>query len=777
MVKLLCCSVSFLAFASAAAAQNAGASPPASESVTGSAQSDASEGITDIVVTASRRAENVQKAALSIQAISGDALTRANVGQPEDLAAVAPGVNIGTGGNYPQVYIRGVGNYGAQAYAEGAVAFNLDGVYISRPWGSRGMFYDLERLEVLKGPQGTLYGRNASGGAINVITARPKLDAIGGFVEFQVGNYNDRQATAALNLPVSETLALRASGQITKHDGYLSDGYNDDDTRAARLQLLWQPNSEFSLLLQGNYQRIGGNGAGAVLTPQLPGDKFRGASDPAVVAIYRAQPVLGPLLVTPKSDGFLDINLYTIGAELNWNFGPATLTLLPAYRDGKLRDRNYVPGISAENNEHDKQTSVEARLANDGERLKWVLGSYFFDEEQTNLNGQGLQVTRIGIQAQSVPRFSMRTRSYALFGQATYGVSNRLRVTGGLRYTYERKILDGLLNSFASRTGTPPACAAGFNFDPNTVLPPLFCRLDVPLVGRLVYNSITYKAGLEYDLAERSMAYANISTGFKSGGFFSSPPPNRFRPEKLTALEAGLKNRFLDNRLQVNLEAFYWRYKDHQESHTGPSSNPLFFTFITENAGRAESYGADLDVVWRPSSSDEFNVKIQYNKSRYNSFQYSNFTARFGPPVTSCAVGPLIGTSQTVDCSGKPLVRAPLWTGTAGYSHTFDLGSAGGLTASIDTQFASASYLSIDFLDAGRQKAYAITNFDLTYTSSQKRWLVSAFIHNIGNEAVLNQANRYGFVSRANPLAGPDGLILGTIRPPRTYGLRVRVSI
>jgi iron complex outermembrane receptor protein len=222
MIKVLLSSVGLIALASTAAAQDVPAAPPNPE------QSQDQGRIEDIVVTASRRAENVQRAALSIQALTSETLARANVSRPEDLASIAPGVQIGSAGPYAQAYVRGVGNYATNSFAESPIAFNLDGVYISRAWATRGMFYDLDRVEVLKGPQGTLYGRNASGGAINVITAKPKLGSVSGFIEGQVGNYNLWQGTAAVNLPIGETVAIRASGQVIDRDGYLSDGYDDD---------------------------------------------------------------------------------------------------------------------------------------------------------------------------------------------------------------------------------------------------------------------------------------------------------------------------------------------------------------------------------------------------------------------------------------------------------------------------------------------------------------------------------------------------------------------
>lgn len=777
MLRLWLSSVGVMALATAAAAQDAPASGTRAQSSTAPPEAEGEAVLNEVIVTASRRAENVQRAALSIQALSSEVLTRANVTKPEDLNVIAPGVQIGTGGNMPQIYIRGIGNNVSNYLAEGTVAFNLDGVYISQPQTTRGMFYDLQRVEVLKGPQGTLYGRNASGGAINVITAKPKLGDMRGFSEVQAGNYNLLQGTGAVNLPLGDTVALRASGQLVSRDGFLSDGYNDEKTQSGRLQLLWEPTADISLLLNGNYQHLGGKGAGGILTPQLPGDEFRGASDAAVTAIYRAEPRIGPLLVHPERDGFVDYYTRAVGAELNWNLGFATLTVLPAYRYSNLRDRGYVPGFLVASEQRLKQRSLEARLGNDAEDLKWVVGAFYFDHQTDSPDGQPLQTVLQGVSGQVTARADLNTESYATFGQATYSLTEQFRLTAGLRYTHEKKSIDALLNAFSARTGTPPVCGPGTVFDLTTVgAPGLPCRRDVPVIGTQTYDKVTYKAGVEYDVASRSMAYASFSTGFKSGGFFQGPAPNTFEAEQVRAFELGVKNRFLDNQLQVNVEGFYWEYLDHQETTLVPTLFPGYFVQGTFNSGKATSYGADFDVLLRATAQDELSLKVQYNKTNYDSFEYSWPTARFGAPATSCGVGPMVNGSQQVDCSGKPLIRAPLWTGTAGYSHTFDLAGHGALTAGVDTQFATASWQSTDFLRASRQDAFAIGNFDLTYTPGGGHWAVSAFVHNIWNEAVLGQPVRSPFVSAANPLADPDGLFISTVRPPRTYGGRVRID-
>lgn len=734
-------------------------------------------GIEDIVVTASRRTESAQRSALSIQAISGDDLSRKGVTRPEDLSAIAPGVAIATGGNYPQTYIRGVGNYATNTYAEGAVAYNIDGVYVSRSWATRAALFDLDRVEILKGPQGTLYGRNASGGAINIITARPRLGETSGFAEIEAGNYDLIRGGGAINLPLGDTVALRASGQIVHRDGYLSDGYDDEKTQAARVHLLWEPNSDVSLLLTGGYQHVGGQGAGSVVNPPLPGSQWRGNSDPAVQAIVQATPGIGGLLVGFGNDGYADIEVYTVSGELRWNFGPATLTVLPAYRDGKLSNRSYVPGFQVNDNEHDKQTSLEVRLSNESDALKWVVGGYYFNEDQGPIDGRNLLFVSQGVNAQTVPDFSSRIRSYAGFAQATASVSDAFRLTAGIRYTYERKTQTGSTSTYTfPNDAPPPPCAAGYTFDPATPAQPLFCRIDIPLTGQLTYNSWTWKAGFEYDVGPASMFYGNASTGFKSGGFFAAPAPNSFRPEKMTAFELGIKNRFFDNKLQLNLEAFYWKYRDHQEAHLGPTSLPGFFTFITENAGKAKSYGADVDVIYRPTRDDQLSVKIQYNGSKYDSFLYQNQTAAFGPPVTGCQVGPLSNGVQNVDCSGLNLVRTPEWTGVASYNHTFELGSGDKIDAGVSTQFATSSYLSIDFLPTAQQGSYATLDANLSYTTAGGRLTIAGWVRNITQQGVLTQAFRYPFISSANTLVDPAGLILAAIRPPRTFGARLRYN-
>ncbi|WP_156367419.1 TonB-dependent receptor [Novosphingobium sp. KN65.2] len=446
-----------------------------------------------------------------------------------------------------------------------------------------------------------------------------------GYIEGNAGNYDLIGGSAALNLPLSDSIAVRFAGKLSRRDGYLEDGYDDEKSQAGRVHLLFDPGKDVSLLLTGFYQHDGGKGSSFTLMHSDIGDPWAGPTQQAWRDIVLANTAPPGFLMTgalPRSDGFRDSTVYGVSAELNWDLGPATLTILPAYRFGKQANRFFVPNYEFVEYEQDKQSSVEVRLAHQGDGLKWVLGGYFFDERQANQSGKTLRFNQTGFSAADIPDYGSQTRSYAVFGQMTYSIADAFRLTGGLRYTYERKTQNGVNIDYRTPATLPPnlTCPSGYNLTATPPLPTTPCALSFNLADRDSYNSITWKAGFEYDVAPRSLLYGNASTGFKSGGFYAAPPPASFNAEKLTAFELGLKNRLLDNKLQLNLEAFYYNYRDHQEAYLGPTSLPGYFTLITANAGKAKSYGGMIDIVFQPTNADRLAVGVQYNKSRYDSF-------------------------------------------------------------------------------------------------------------------------------------------------------------
>jgi iron complex outermembrane receptor protein len=721
------------------------------------------EGIQDIIVTAQRREESLQKAALAVSAVAGDTLTQASITQATDLTRLVPSIQIAPAASFTQIYLRGVGTFGSNAFAEQGVAFNLDGVYLSRPAAPAGLFYDLERIEVLKGPQGTLYGRNATGGAINVITAKPRLGETSGNLTAEYGNYNALKGSGAINLPIGENVAFRLSGQYAKHDGYFSDGYDDEDTKAVRGQLHGDTGTGLDATLSIDYAHVGGKGSGGTIVPLLDGKNRLGPSDPRVIAAYLARTPTAPVpQIIARGDGYQDNTFFGAAITLNADLGFAKLTVIPAYRKTDLDFVSYASSFLIDITERSSQMSLETRLASQSGPLNWVVGGYYFVEDvrANQFFNQGSNGTRINS--------DLETNSYAAFGQATYSITDRFRLTGGVRYTSDTKRQN-------SEAHTLPFAG----FVPG-VFPLVPIILDIPSfpVSDVTFNKVTWKGGVEFDVAPRSLLYASVSTGYKSGVLFAATGTNYSRPETMTAYTIGSKNRFFDNKLQFNLEAFYWDYKDQQISHLGPvqvattPGGPIYGPiFTTENAGAATIYGAEAELLFQPTAHDTLSANVQYLHANYDTLNYQFYSTTGAAPVVGCptTLTTLTGASAAariyaVNCSGRPVVNAPRWAINAGYQHVFDLGQAGRITAAADTRIETSRFLSIDFLAVGQQGSYMMSNAHLTYETANGAYALTGFVNNLENALVY-----------ANSLQSPAkaGTFYNQIRPPRTYGVRL----
>jgi len=670
-----------------------------------------SAGIQDIVVTAQRRSENLQKAAVAVSAISGAALVNAGVTSPSDLSKLVPALVVHPVGLSSSFYIRGVGASSLNSFQENAVAFSVNGVFYARPTAPAGTFFDVERVEVVKGPQGTLYGRNATAGAINVIPVRPTFDRVSGGIMAEYGNYDAKKVQAALNLPLSDTLAVRVAGQYVDRDGYLSDGYDDEGIRAGRVQLRWQPNPGFSILLSADVTRQVGKGTGSVLfpSPQNPTapspNRYIGEADPRITAILNAatlaafsntppfssfpQSTILGLVANPATDGYQRNTFWGASGTITADLGFADLTTILAYRSSKPDILSYAPGFPSRFKENDAQVTAETRLSSkSGTRLGYVIGAFYFADDLKSYNN-----FRQGLLANTEYQPRLSTESKALFGQATFSVIDTLRLVGGLRYTDETKDFAG-----ATRNTSIFVPVAPF----------------VPVGGHLNFDKVTWKAGIEFDAGPRSLIYANAATGFKAGGFYPSAGKNTYEPETLTAYTLGSKNRFLHNKLQVNLEAFYWRYRNQQLTYVGPvETTPGNFAQagVTVNAGKARMYGAELETLFAPTSHDTIGVNIQYLNARYQSLVYNAISTSGAPLLTACAVSndTRVATPPTrlfiVDCSGKPGINSPKWSANLSYEHVFDLGRSLNLTVGARSRLETKSYVSFDFLEFQRRKA------------------------------------------------------------------------
>ena len=758
-----------LVLPTAAAAQETPAAPAASD------QTDADldlQGLQEIIVTAQRRAENLQRVAVPVTAVSGDALANAGVTETANLGKLVPSLVVQPTGGTTSFFLRGVGTASQNSFSENAIAFNYNGVYIGRPTAPAGVFYDLERVEVVKGPQGTLYGRNATGGAINVLPRKPTLGHFSAEGLFEYGNYDAKKGFVAVNLPIGETVALRVAGQIVDRDGFLSDGYDDERGEAARASLLFRPSPDWSMTLVGDYYRQHGRGNGAVLLSSAaftaPPLKDRiGLADPranAIIAGYAATQFAPPFcgsfggfvrsgcVSTASTTGYLNNRFYGLGAQIEGDMGFASLTVLPAWRKSRVDLETYVPGFLGKLQEDTDQMSLEVRLTSpDTGRLRYVFGAFFFNEQQeaTNFFRQGTI---------STTRFTpdVDTQSLAAFGQLTFVVTDTLRLIGGGRYTKEDK---------RQRTA---AASGGL---PGPIEP----MLGTPITGALTFEKFTWKAGIELDAGPASLVYANVATGFKSGGFFvASPPNNSYAPEELTAYTVGTKNRFLDNKLQVNLEAFYWKYLNQQITFVGgiPTDNGIVAQgSITTNAGRSHMYGAELDLRFAPSRLDQFFVNVQYLRGRYDDLRTANFSPTGSPVPTGCTV---TGTRAAnpgingalffdIDCSGKPTANSPEWAANIGYERTVELGRDLSLLLGARTNLETSRFLNTNYRPEESQGGFMMSDLYATLRGPANRWSLTGFVNNVENRAVLARAG-------TRPILN---FPVGTLRPPRTYGVRV----
>lgn len=746
-------SIPALALALCATAQAQEASNASPE-----ASSGENVGLDEIVVTAQRREENLQRAAIAVSAVSGDALISAGVSDVNNLSKLVPSLvvqqSLGSATNF---YLRGVGSFAANAFGENPIAFSFNGVYIGRASAPIGTFYDLERVEVLKGPQGTLYGRNATGGAINVIPRKPSLSGIDGDVTLEFGNYESKKITGGINLPLSDTVAVRVAGQGLDRSPYLSDGYDDEGGAAGRVSLLFEPSGTFSTLIVADYFKQDANGPGSVLAPSdlvplaPPISDRIGAADPRSISVLRtrfAGLINSGLVGTAQTDGFVKGEFWGVSATIEADLGFAGLTVIPAYRYSKPYYLSYNQGFFGLNDERDNQMSLEIRLASNGDqRLRYVIGGFYFYEQQvaTNHFNQG-RLSNTTFVA------NIDNDSIAGFGQLTYDVTDRLRAVGGIRYTRENKRQDTLLRQL-----TPAS-------PPNAPF--------VPIKGELSFESTNYRAGFEFDAGPQSLLFANVATGFKSGGFFISVADNTFDPEEIIAYTIGAKNRFFDNRLQFNVDGFYWDYKDQQIFFIGPiQSSPGVFGSggVTVNAGNARIYGADAEVRYQLSPNILIGADVQYLNTEYTTFNYRTVSATGAPPRNGCRVTPdaslpivLPARLFLIDCEGKPAVNAPEWSVNLSYQHMFPLGGGYDLVAAARTRIEASRFLTLEFLDDQRQDSYRTSDITLTLEGPGDRWALTGFVNNVEDRTLLAGSGLRPILSVA----------YNVLRPPRTYGVR-----
>lgn len=758
-----------------------------------------SNGLEEVVVTAQRTSQDFQKAGLAMDAVSADQLVEHGISTAAGLQSLVPSLTVQENGGPSTIFfMRGVGNFTVNGYSDPAIAFNYDDVYLGRPTSTAGMFYDLQRVEVLKGPQGTLYGRNATGGAINVLPKIPELGVFSGYVTAGYGNYNAVDVQSAVNIPLGDKLALRAAGNIVHHDGYLSDGSSDEDSQAGRVQILAAMTPDLTVRIAADYSHTGGKGPGSsyagnfAFNPSTGGYTFipsklgreTGLLSPASQA-YRQTLYAGlpGRALTPLETGIYEDNdYYGTEGHIAWRNSLGTLTVIPAWRHAKLDNVFAVPAFYGYSQEDDDQTSFEARFA--GNRISifdYLLGAYYFHETVDGNYTFAQQALN------AYQTFGSDTTSYALFGRVTANITDNFRLIGGLRWTDDQKRFDGVANVLIDQctvtVGGFPSCPTvpllPLTDSPDQlpapfIVPPPGQARPVGATGAILINAPTpvntslgkyydtYHLGAEYDVAPHSLLYISYDTGYRSGGFALSAGHETFQPEYIDAYTVGMKNRFFNNRLQLNVEAFVWKYRNLQVNHTGIDANGNQGQF-TDNVGKSTNQGVEVSAKALATENTLLTADIQYLDASYDSFVYNQPSTGL-PPVTGCphTIDPANPGLYDINCSGKPSYLSPKWTINLGAQQIFPLGNYQ-LIAEADTQYKSSRYVGFEYLSYEHVDPSWTSNAQLILQGSQDRWSVAAYVRNIENKRVVQSAVFYNIASTGTVVTSA----------PRTYGVRV----
>lgn len=857
----------------------------------------------DIIVTAQRVAERLQDVPLAITALNAETIEKNNITDITRLQDLAPGLSVGRSGSDARPNIRGINTEAIGANSDPRIAFYVDDVYQSRTSQALAAFVDLERVEVQRGPQGTLYGRNSFGGNIALYSATPKADFGGGF-NVLYGRYNRIRGEGYLNLPVTTGVAVRVAAMYERADGYVKNtstgsDLGDEDQVFVRGTLRLAPeDGDLEIILRGSYWSQGGNGISAF------GYKSLGTPyDPALI-----RPAGGTLTVGGRTitfpDGFnggsafginsfinsrfrdniVDVTANGAGADLgvpierdpykvnfdtvtvrdtdqtqftgtiNYDAGPILIRSITGYSDFFARrssDNDFSPAPVAIDWNWTRVSTYSQEIQflsnNKTSPFQWIVGGYFFsdkvEERFFSDNNLAFNTTGAGplypggaiglLPTGSISAFrddafgpvQVRTKSLAAFGQASYNLTEALRVTAGARFTSDEKRYaagvtrarpTGVTNyAFGLEQPVNYACGA---------LNPALGTTDVAQgatagalfiqCGRDTFDFATFRGAVDYKVTPDSLLYASASTGRRSGGFNNvlQDPANpaqgviAFTPEKVTAFEIGSKNQFFDRALTLNIAAFYNKFSGLQVQRQVPAPNGLTTFSIIENSGKGRSYGLEVEAVIRPVRALTLGLSAVYLNSKYTEYETgtaaNGLGALLGCPVApaardyACEAGGfspngfpfLNGLSDpdrfrlvTVLPSGNPVFNYVIAGGPKGYkaniplspkitltgsiAYEIDLGSAGTITPSGQIYY-NDGFDNLDLnLPIAKQGSYTKSDVRLTYASVGGKLTVQAFVENIEDEAILNRT-----------AIGANRSINAVYGLPRTYGIRAGVK-
>jgi iron complex outermembrane recepter protein len=736
------------------------------------------EVLESIVVTARRREERLQDTPIAVTALSAAALERQQITATTDLDKVAPNLQFHsygtlTGNNSAaQVFIRGIGQTDATPAVDPGVGIYIDEVYMGRAVGAAMEFRDIANVQILRGPQGTLFGRNTIGGAVLLTTNGPGEDA-GSSVRLGVGEDNLHELFGALDLPINDAWAARLSLGGRERDGYVtrvSDGADlgDEKMYTGQLALRWKPSDALALTVRGDYAKEDENGSPFVFRTMNEGATFVGAASIAAGCPNILDPFPPPLLVGPLDDPRCGNDAQALGPLQNGGTYPAsselenrgvsliarwdvndTLAFKSITADRRLdwsgtRDADNTPLLILHTNytSESEQFSQELQALIDSGRLDGVIGLYFFDEDSFDrvLVPLGNPGTSYDTQ-----RVALDAAAHAAFTEWTFKFSAALSATAGVRYTEETKGLQATMFNVSPATAAeppPPSTLCPFGGPPPTQTGCLFISTNR---FEREFSSTTASASVQYRFNERLMTYLSWSQGFKSGGFnqrYNAAPPGNapisFHDETAQSWELGFKTDPIDN-LRVNVAVFSTEYDDIQMTYR-LGVVPLLF-----NAGVASIEGAELEIAFTPIAGLQLDASVGYLDAKFDSIT--------APPP----FGPVTPTATATLASRLPFT--PEWQGHFGASYRFRLTPAWSLTPRVDV-----SYTDEQFFDAGnspeiaQDEAVTLLNASVALETDDEKWRFVLSGNNLTDElyplagtSSLTTASGYAEIIYARP--------------------------
>lgn len=713
-----------VAFADVASAQEQ--TSPASDDVIG-----------EVVVTAQKRTQNAQDVPIALTAFGTEQLENQTVLNLTDLNSKVPNVVLAPVGAYPYAsafYIRGLGFADVESTFEPSVGVEMNGVYLARNSGALQDFFDIESVEILRGPQGTLYGRNTIGGVVSVRTKTPVPgEGFSGDSQLTYGDHGRQEARFAINVPLGDIFAARASVLYKSYDGYnrnvwRNEDVGDNEVVAGRFTLVARPTDNFDATLVADIDRERGSGA-AFRNAALPGNVYynfspdTGTTTP-IFTVPGADPT-NPYNVYNNTPVFADIDTWGLALTMNWDTGIGTITSVTGYREfDDLVQSDYdaspVNFFYALRDQTHQQISQEFRLSGGNDKLDYVVGVYYLDQTYDITNAQGGSIYGTATPAQIA---SQDNTAYALFGQLDYKLAEDLTLTLGGRYSYEEK-------TFTNQ--------------------PLFFPISRTYENN--WDNFAPKIGLTYQASDNVLVYGSYSEGFRSGGYngraasFTSAGP--YNAEIVKSIEAGVKTDLFDQRVRFNAAIFSSTYSDMQVGTQGLTSGGVYESIVT-NAGEAKIDGAEAEVLWSVGGGFLLNANL------------SLLNARFVENFTDFASD---GVNNPTDNSDLPLSYAPDSAGSIGLTYNRVIGP-GELTFNTNAVYMDDVYTSGGVLNrtSDVQVRPSNTLYDATLSyRADAGWRVAVWGKNLADEEVIN--NTFGLGALGN---------LRIYQPPRTWAVEL----